>query len=379
MRFSKLGIVPVLLFGFSATGMAQTAAGVPRADPPALVSEMTEEGWRLPFAHPDPKPWYLMKDGYTDDDALVAQKRLAAIIAEHSEGKSLPITPVYRAWWDTREARMWVAPNAGYVFVYLHNCAHGVQALSYGDVQISDGTLELLPKGGNSFSGKLNGEGFNPLAVLGTKMARVRLGGSESLVPEKKLEEFVASASGRKVRDDAIEVFSPFMHGAIRKEKPVLDGDRYPVLPPEYSGFFLAPIRGRVVSVGKPIFQPEHEEDVTNDDGTKERQTVGERFVVTVTCEVDLPDGLLPGMWLRLCQPGSWSALRVIKVSGHTVVGEFDPFPFEEPEGWDAKTVKEKLEWMANFQPFKRGLSVSTSAFDVPDEDESSPTKSDSK
>lgn len=380
MKISKLVIALAFLLGASSFGMAQTATGVQNPASPVLVSEMTEEGWRLPFAHPDPNPWYLIKDGYTDDDALVAQKRLAAIIAEQLEGKSLPVAPMYFAWYDTREVRMWVAPNAGYVFVYLHNCAHGVQALSYGDVRISDGTLELLPKGGNSFSGKLKGEGFNPLAVIGEKTARVRLQGGEVLVPEKRLEEFVADISGRKVMEEGIESFSPFMHGMNRDGERIRESGNYLTLPPEYSRFFLAPVRGRVVSVGKPVFQPEHEEEVTNDDGKKERQTAGERFVVTVTCEVDLLDGLLPGMWLRLCQPGSSKlALKVIKVTGKTAVCEFDAFPDDAPEGWNDKAVKEKLEWLEHFPSFKPGFSVSTSELDVPPMDEASTADSNSK
>lgn len=380
MKFSKLAIASVFLLACSAFGMAQTATDTPRSTPSALVSEMTEEGWRLPFGHPDPSPWRLIRDGYSQDDAVAAQKRLAAIIAEQSEGKSLPVAPMYRAWYDTREVRMWVAPNAEYVFVYLHNCAHGVQALSYGDVRISDGTIELIPSGGNSFSGEPNQEGFDPLAVIGKKIARARFQGSEVLVPENRLKEFAAGVSGRRVSEYGIESFSPFMYGMNRGGERIRESGGYLTLPPEYSQFFLAPIRGQVASVGQPVFQPEREEEVAGENGEKEKQVMAERFVITVTCEVDLPDGLLPGMWLRLCQPGlSRSVLKVIKVTDKTVVCEFDAFPDDEPEGWADKTVKEKLEWLKRLQPLKPGFSVSTSEFDVPEADEASAGDSDPK
>lgn len=377
MRFVRFVIASIVLFGFSAIGMAQT---VPDADtrfrPPENVSEMTENGWLLPIGLEG--PWQFSGMGYSRSDAVAAQQQLKAIFAEQATSTDTSIFQSYFGFFDVTYARIWLTRKSGYVFIYFNKCIHNIDALSYGDIVVTDATIELIPKGGTPFLATPDRNDYLPINLISKKLVRVRCGSGERIVPEDDLADFCRWASGRWVSENQYPEFR-HLESLSRDRRGQASGPSYPILPAAFSHLALDPIRGRVVSVGKPVFQPERKKKVIGDDGKKEWQTIGERFVVTVTCEVDLPNEPLPGMCLRLCQPGSTSVLKVVRVSGHTVTCEFEPSYGDVPKGWDDKTVKEKLEWMAHFQPFKVGLPVSTSEFDVPAEDESPAAKTDSK
>jgi hypothetical protein len=229
---------------------------------------------------------------------------------------------------------------------------------------MTDEWIELFPEGGNL----LDGEGksfFNDR--FSTKMARVRHKGKEYLIPENRLEDFAAFCAGVEESADNPQHLDRFL---ITPQTDDISGissktDVTLHLPSGFEHLRREPVRGRVSGIGKLKVRQFREDELDDEgDASPGFQTV---FTRTVTFDIGATQGIKKDMWLYLCVEGQTEAVKVVEVFPNSCRGIIREALYES----DSVSIASERERLLKEFPFKVGLPVSTSYFDVPETPES--------